>query len=344
MSEESVVVSRRGRIGHLLLNRPRVLNALDLPMVETIRAALEAWRTDPAVHAVVAEGAGGRAYCAGSDVRAMRAAVLAGEPEKVEAFFSAEYSLDGFIAAYPKPFVALVDGICMGGGVGLSVHGRFCVTSEAGLFAMPETAIAFLPDVGTTWLLPRLPGALGCYLALTGARLAGADAVHAGLATHFVPRTRLAELAAAIARDGVAALAAFAAPLPPFTLAGARAAIDRCFGQDSVPAILAALEREDTDWARQTLAALRAASPSAVCWAFAALRRGAGLTLPQALAAELALTRTVTQHPDFAEGVRAQVVDKDRHPRWSPARIEAVSLAATAAILGAGAGEDMTAG
>lgn len=343
MSEPSVIARREGRVGRLLLNRPRALNALDLPMIAAIRTTLEGWRDDPAVHAVIAEGAGGRAFCAGADVRAAREAVLAGRHEEVETFFAAEYALDGYIAAYPKPYVALVDGICMGGGVGLSVHGRFCVTSEAGLFAMPETAIALFPDVGTTYLLPRLPGALGYYLSLTGARLAGADAVHAGLATHFVPRAALPALAGALVRDGVTALAAFAAPLPPFSLAGQREAIDRCFGQESVPTILAALGAEGTDWSRATLAALRAASPSAVCWAFAALKRGAGLTLPRALTAELALIRTVTRHPDFAEGVRAQVVDKDRTPHWSPARIEAVSPAETARILGELPAPDMTA-
>lgn len=342
MSESSVIIRRDGRAGRLLLNRPRALNALNREMVAALRAALGEWRDDPAIHIVLIEGAGGRAFCAGADVRAAREAVLAGRNEEAEDFFAAEYALDGEIAAYPKPIIALVDGICMGGGVGLATHARFCATSEAGLFAMPETTIAFFPDVGTTWKLPRLPGAIGFYLALTGARLAGAEAVHGGLATHFVPREAMAGLAGALCRDGAAALAGFAAPLPPFALAEHRAAIECCFGQDTVTAILAALGAEDSDWARATLAALRAASPSAVCWAFAALKRGAGQTLPQALAAETAMARTVTRHPDFAEGVRAQVVDKDRTPHWSPARIEEVSPAGTARILGEPPVLDMT--
>ena len=330
----SVVVSRDGRIGHLLLDRPKALNALDRPMIAALQQALDRWRDDPAVHVVVIEGAGGRAFCAGGDIRAVRAHALAGETDAVEAFFREEYALNAAIAAYPKPYVALIDGICMGGGIGVSVHGQIRVTTEAGLFAMPETAIAMFPDVGATFVLPRLPGELGVYLALTGARLFGADAVHAGIATHFVPAADLPALRAGLARDGVAAVAVHARALPPFSLAPHRAAIDRCFGAASVPEIIARLEAEDTDWARETLAILRSVSPSAVLWSYAAVRRGAGLTLRAALAAELALTRQVTRHPDFSEGVRAMVVDKDRQPRWSPDRIESVDPAVIAAILG----------
>ena len=201
------------------------------------------------------------------------------------------------------------------------------------MFAMPETAIAMFPDVGATFMLPRLPGALGMFLGLTGHRLHGADAVHAGIATHFVPRESISHLSAAIAADGVAAVAAAAQTLPPFSLAPHREAIDRCFGAGSVAEILHRLEAEGTDWARETLATLRTVSPSSVLWSFAAIRRGAGLTLRDSLAAELKLTRTVTAHPDFAEGVRAMVVDKDRTPHWSPATIEAVDSARIAEML-----------
>jgi enoyl-CoA hydratase/carnithine racemase len=333
MIEPSVVARKLGRIGHILLNRPAALNALDLGMIAAVMSALAAWRDDAAVHAVVIEGAGERAFCAGGDIRAIRGHALAGEADAVERYFAAEYALDGASAEYPKPWVALIDGICMGGGIGISVHGAVRVTTEAGLFAMPETAIAFFPDVGATYALPRLPGCLGTYLALTGARLAGADAVHAGLATHFVPRSALPALRAALLEDGVAAVAVHAAALPPFSLAPQRAAIDRCFGAASVPEILVRLEEEGTDWARDTLATLRSASPSSVLWSFAALRRGAGLSLRAALQAELALTRAVTRHPDFAEGVRAVLVDKDRRPCWTPARIEDVDPQAIAAML-----------
>jgi enoyl-CoA hydratase/carnithine racemase len=325
--------SRDGRIGHILLDRPKALNALDLGMIRGIAAALASWRDDPAVHAVVIEGAGGRAFCAGGDIRVIRAHALAGEAAEIEAFFAEEYALNRAIAEYPKPYVALIDGICMGGGIGVSVHGAFRVTTEAGLFAMPETAIAMFPDVGATYVLPRLPGALGLYLGLTGTRLAGADAVHAGIATHFVPKARLAGLRDAIAHDGVAVIAAAAEALPPFSLAPHRAAIDRCFAAADLAGVIARLEAEGSPWAAETLTTLRAMSPSSLHWSFAAIRRGAGLTLRDALRAELALTRHVTAHPDFTEGVRAMVVDKDRTPRWTPARIEDVAWDDTAKAL-----------
>lgn len=333
MSDQSVTASRDGRIGHILLNRPKALNALDLDMMRAMQAALADWRDDPSVHAVVIEGAGGRAFCAGGDIRAIRAHVVAGDMDAVETFFREEYALNATIDEYPKPYVALVDGICMGGGIGVSVHGQMRVTTEAGMFAMPETAIAMFPDVGATFMLPRLPGEIGLYLGLTGARMAGADAVHAGIATHFVPQADLAALRADLARDGVAAVAVHARTLPPFSLAPHRAAIDRCFGADHMGEVLARLEAEGSAWATATLAALRGMSPSSLLWSFAAIRRGAGLSLRAALEAELRLTRRALRHGDFAEGVRAMVIDKDRQPRWSPSRIEDVDHATVADML-----------
>ena len=330
MSDVDVEIA--GRVGRITLNRPKALNALDLPMIRAIAAALAGWRDDPAVHAVTIEGAGGRAFCAGGDIRAIRDAALAGDTASVHAFFSEEYAVNRMIAEYPKPYIALIDGICMGGGIGLSVHGRYRVATEAALFAMPETGIALFPDVGASYVLPRLPGALGMYLGLTGARLKGADAVHAGFATHFVPQARLGALAEALAADGVAALAQFAAPLPAFSLADARPAIDRAFNAGSVEAILAQLEDEG-DWGKATLAVLRAASPSSVLWSFGIIRRGAGHELADCLAAELKLTARVTAHPDFAEGVRAMIIDKDRAPKWRPERLEDVDQGAIAAML-----------
>ena len=303
-------------MGVLTLDRPQALNALTTPMIAAIRAVLEAWREEPAVHAVLFRSASPRAFCAGGDVRAVRAAVLAGTPAAVEAFFAAEYALNLAIATYPKPIVSLLDGLCLGGGVGLSVHGTVRVATEHAACAMPETAIALFPDVGTSYVLPRLPGALGFYLALTGARMEGADAVRAGFATHFVPRARLADLQAALERDGVAVLAGFAAPPAPFSLAAERPLIDHAFAAATVPEIRARLEADGGPFARATLATLAEKSPSALAWSLALLREGASRTLPQCLEAELALTRTVTRHPDFLEGVRAMVVDKDRAPQW----------------------------
>ena len=328
---EFVVARREGRIGHILLNRPAALNALTLPMIQAMATALDAWRDDPAVHAVVVQGAGGRAFCAGGDIRAVREAALAGRHDDIATFFAEEYALNAQIAGYPKPYVALIGGICMGGGIGVSAHGAIRVVTEEALFAMPETGIALFPDVGASYLLPRLRGRLGMYMALVGARLTGADAVFAGLATHFTEPATLAGLPAALAEHGIAALAdihqPFAAPL-----AGHVAAINGCFSAGSVAEVMDRLQAADTEWSRQTLLTLRANSPSALLWTFRLLRAGADRTLPQCLAAELALTAHVTRHPDFAEGVRAMVVDKDRTPQWSPPRLQDVDPVAIEAM------------
>jgi enoyl-CoA hydratase len=332
--EESVLVRRDGRIGRLVLNRPKALNAIDVPMIRACTRALRTWRDDPHVHAVVIEGAGERAFCAGGDIRALREYELAGEHERAETFFREEYELNLLIATYPKPYIALIDGICMGGGIGVSVHAPYRVATEHAVFAMPETAIGFFPDIGATFFLPRLPGQLGTWLGLTGQRVQGADAVHAGFATHFTRRDDFPPLSRALAEDGPAALSRYLAPLPDFSPARHRAAIDHCFGADTVPEILRRLGEVGDDWAERTIAALRTVSPSALAWTLEALRRGANLTLPRCQALELALTRTAMRHPDFAEGVRAMVVDKDRQPRWQPARIEDVDPAAIAAMFG----------
>lgn len=330
--EETVIIRRDGRAARIVLNRPHALNALDLPMIRACTHALKAWREDPHVHVVVIEGAGDRAFCAGGDVRALRQFALDGEFTKAEAFFTEEYELNLMIATYPKPYVALIDGICMGGGIGVSVHAPYRVATEHAAFAMPETAIGFFPDIGATFFLPRLPGFVGTYLGLTGTRMQGADSVHAGLGTHFVPRAGLAALSAALAVDGPGALGIHCATAPDFSLAGQRAAIDHCFGADSVAEIVRRLEAVGDEWANKTLGMLRTVSPTALCWTLEALRRGADMTLPQCLQAEFALTRTTMRHPDFAEGVRAMVVDKDRKPQWKPARIEDVDPAVVASM------------
>ncbi len=295
----------------------------------TSQAALDAWRDDPRVHLVVTEGAGGRAFCAGGDIRAIRDQSMAGDSAAKERFFTEEYALNLSIARYPKPCVALIDGICMGGGIGLSVHGAVRVASETAQFAMPETAIGLFPDVGATFALPRLRGDWGMFLALTGTRIGGADATWLGMATHFVPHDRMAGLADALAADGIGALADAAMPPPVTPLVREDVA---AFGAEDVQAVLAALEADRSSFAQAALHTLRSVSPSAVLWTFAIVRAGAGRTLEQCQAAELALTRHTTVHPDFLEGVRAMVVDKDRTPRWSPSSIEAVDPATIAAM------------
>ena len=221
----------------------------------------------------------------------------------------------------------------MGGGIGLSVHGAIRVASEHARFAMPETQVGLFPDVGASFILPRLRGAFGVYLGLTGVRVGAADGCWLGLATHFVPRAAMAGLADALAESGLGALAEVAQQLPPEEMPALAGRVTDVFGREGVAAIVAALEREGDEWAQSTLAALRAASPTSLLWTFEIIRAGAHRTLEQCQRAELALTRLATRHPDFAEGVRAMVVDKDRQPRWSPARLEDVDIDAIAALL-----------
>ena len=246
----------------------------------------------------------------------MRDAALAGDDFAIASFFTEEYALNAAIAAYPKPYVALIDGFCMGGGIGLSVHGAIRVATERAQFAMPETAIGLFPDVGASYVLPRLPGWIGMWMGLTGIRLTGADAVHAGIATHFVPSEKLPRLSDAIAQDGVAAVGAFACALPAFSLQNQRSAIDRCFGGDGIDEIIIALRAETTEWARTTLEHLGQMSPSSLRWSLDIIRAGADRELAECLAAELELVKRVVHHPDLAEGVRAMVIDKDRKPKW----------------------------
>ncbi|WP_439578245.1 enoyl-CoA hydratase/isomerase family protein [Elioraea sp.] len=330
--DSSVLTEVVHGVGRLVLNRPRVLNVLDPEMIAAIDTALSAWRDDPAVRLVTIEGAGGRAFCAGGNVRLIRDNVRRGDAAASGAFFAAEYRVNRMIAEYPKPYVALIDGLSMGGGMGLSIHGSHRVVTEHAVMAMPETAIALFPDIGASFFLARLPGRLGLYLALTGARVSPGDAIYAGLATHYVPRASLEALKAALARDGIAALAAHAHPAPESLLARDRAAIDRCFAADDVLEILRALDAEDTDWARRTRETLRQMSPTSLCVTTELLKRGATMSLPDCLATELRLTRGVIRHPDFAEGVRAQVIDKTRDPKWQPARVEDVSRTAVLAL------------
>jgi enoyl-CoA hydratase len=325
-----VSAARDGRLGRLALDRPKALNALDLPMIRFMLQTLDQWREDRTVEAVLVEGEG-RAFCAGGDIRAVRALVLAADYDQAERFFAEEYALNAAIAHYPKPVISLIGGICMGGGLGISIHGAHRIVTEAAVMAMPETAIGLAPDIGASFFLPRLRGFLGTYLGLTGHRLEGADIVHAGLGTAFVPAARLPVLSAALAQEGPDVIPRFAAPLPPDRLQPHLAAIDRCFSAESVIEIIARLEVEGTPWSRAVLETLRAMSPSSLCWSLALLRGGADRSLEACLAGELALVTRIIRLPDFAEGVRAMVIDKDRAPRWQPARVEDVDPWMTAA-------------
>jgi len=257
---------------------------------------------------------------------------LAGRYAEIDAFFADEYALNLAIARYPKPYIALIDGVCMGGGMGLAIHGSARVVTDAATLAMPETGIGFFPDVGASFFLPRLRSAYGMFLALTGARASAGDAVFLGLATHYVSRERIRTLADEIAEDGPAVLAEAAAPSPPSAMSGLTEAI-LSFGAGTVAEIVRGLAEQDTPLARDALAKLRLMSPTATLWAFELVRRGAKRTLEQCLAAELMVARRATRHPDFLEGVRAMIVDKDRAPHWSPAKLEDVDTSRFATLV-----------
>jgi enoyl-CoA hydratase len=340
-----ILFGREGGVGTVLLNRPQALNAFTLGMYREFDPALRVWADDPEIHAVLIEGAGDRAFCAGGDVRAVYEAGkgISGDPDFTSVFFAEEYRIISFIHHYPKPYVAILDGITMGGGAGVSVNGAYRVATEKTMFAMPETGIGLFPDVGATRFLNLCPGHIGRYLGLTGARLGSADALYCGFATHFVPRELAPELRAALTgtawqsgrgRSQVeAVLARFNADPGPPPLAAKRAVIDRCFAGDSVEAILGALEAEtgDPQWAAETRASLLTKSPTSLRITLRQLILGRGLDLEEALKLEYRMTQHVMAAHDFYEGVRAALVDKDQKPHWRPAALaEIVGRAAEA--------------
>ncbi len=326
---DAVLARREGRVGLITLNRAKALNALNLPMINALTVALDSWRDDPAVHLIVINSNSDRAFCAGGDVRGVREAVLANRPNDVEAFFVLEYALNLVIARYPKPYVALIDGICMGGGIGLSFHGNVRVATEHAVFAMPETQLGLFPDVGGSYFLPRLRGAFGFYLGLTGTRIGAGDACWLGLATHYAPRVVIPTLLAGLAKHGIGALSEHAVPPPGINLPSIEADVNRIFSQPSLPAIRASLQSLGAPWAVTALTAINSASPSALQWTFDLLQCGAHRTFAECQRAETLLTRQACSHPDFAEGVRANVIDKDRAPKWRP--ITAVKAGSVAA-------------
>lgn len=312
-------------VGRILLNRPRALNALTTPMVAALDEALAAWESTP-LTAVVLASTNPKAFCAGGDMRAIRANVLAGDAEASEDFFATEYRLNARIAEHPVPIVSLIDGI-WGGGLGLSIHGDYRVVTENAILAMPETAIGFFPDIGAGHFLPRLPGAIGMYLGLTGHRLDATDALYTGLATHFVPANRIDELTEALADNAATPIDTTLKgladnPAPSIThskLAAARADLDRAFAAPTLDGIRQELHALATPWATRTLATLDAHSPQSLEITHALLTAGRNRTLRECLAAELRLTRTTIRSPDFLEGVRAVLVDKDHTPAWQRA-------------------------
>jgi enoyl-CoA hydratase len=360
-----VIARTEGRLGRLTLNRPAALHALTARMCADMLAALVSWRDDDAIAAIVIDHAPGtRGFCAGGDIR-MLAESGAGDGVAAREFFHTEYRLNHLLKAYPKPVIALIDGITMGGGVGISVHGAYRVATERTVFAMPETGIGLFPDVGGGWFLPRLPGEVGVWLALTGARLKAADCVAAGVATHFVQSARLGDLVAELSapsflvgegREGARAEGAqtapprstFIAPSPlpspdegeahvlarfagdPGSLveltAENRARIDRLFAHGSVEEIVAALAQDGSDWARAQLDALQTKSPQTMKVALRQIREGAKFkSFADNMRIEYRIACRVVRRHDFLEGVRALIVEKDNQPKWRPDTLEGVT-------------------
>ncbi len=325
---DDLITTIDGPVGRIRLNRPKALHALNLAMCEGVLDALEAWRADPAVEVVTIDHAEGRGFCAGGDIR-MLAASGAQDGREARAFFHAEYRMNHRLFTYAKPTVAFMDGITMGGGVGLALPCRFRVATENTKFAMPETGIGLFPDVGGGWYLSRLPGRIGQYVALTGHRLDGADCLALGLATHYLPSAALGTAKAGLAQtpqDIAGVLDPLAAAAPEARILNDKAMIDRLFASDVLEEIFAALAADGSDWATATLATLRAKSPQSMKVSLRLLADGAAMpTFEDEMRQEYAVGAHVVQRHDFLEGVRAVIVDKDNAPRWDPATPEAVS-------------------
>ena len=323
---DEILFEQRGSAGLVTLNRPKALNALTHDMAVAMLARLKDWAADDAVQTVVIQGQGDRAFCAGGDIRTLYDSGKAGTSYAIE-FYRDEYLLNAFIKHFPKPYVALLRGFVMGGGVGVSVHGSHRIADESMLFAMPETGIGLFPDVGGSWFLPRLPGEIGLYLGMTGARLKTQDALYAGVATHFVPASKRDALVESLAdgREIDMALRDVADTVPDAYLTAHRAKIDAIFGGDSVEDILAALDADRTDWADDTAKTIRAKSPTATKLAFRQIREGKTLGFDDCMRMEFRMVNRVIAGRDFYEGVRATIIDKDGAPNWQPATLAQVS-------------------
>lgn len=337
-----LVFDRRGALGIVRLDRPKALNALSLPMIEAMTPALDAFADDPDIGAVLIEGAGEKAFCAGGDVRLLydegQAAGMAVAPDSLRArFFRAEYTLNHRIHTFPKPVVAIMDGITMGGGVGLSRHATVRVATERTMIAMPETGIGLFPDIGGGWFLPRCPGEIGTYLGLTGHRMQAADALFTGFATHVLDSAAvpgaidaLGDLpASAMSADALSAILALHQTDPgtaPLSLE--QATINRLFSADTLPELTSRLQADGTDFARSALQTLGRMSPTSLAVTLRQLRQAASLPYNRVVTMEYRLSQAAMAHPDFYEGIRALLVDKDRSPKWNPSAIDAIDDAA----------------
>ena len=323
--EPETRIEKRGRAGFIVLDRPRALNALTLCMVRDMAAALDDFERDPAIDRVVVTGAGGRAFCAGGDIRKLYEQGRAGDHAAQRAFWREEYILNQRIKTYPMPYVALIDGIVMGGGVGVSLHGSHRIVAERAVFAMPEVGIGFFPDVGASWLLPRMPNRLGWFLALTGLRALSGDLLATGLATHSVASAALADIERALEGDAAAverALQEASLAPPPSRLAAEAGWIEAAFAMPrlaDIGAAFAAAAEAGSGLAAEALQALRSKSPTSQAIALEQMRRGATASFEDVMRMEFRIVSRICLGHDFYEGVRAVIVDKDNAPRWAPA-------------------------
>ncbi len=335
-SFDEIAFTRAGIAARVAFTRPQALNALTLAMIRAYAPTLAEWAKDPGVRQIVQWGEGGKAFCAGGDVRAVCEAGLAAKrggkaDPLVRDFFFEEYRLNRQLARFPKPIVSLIDGICMGGGVGLSVHGRYRVATEKTLFAMPESAIGLFPDVGGSYFLPRLPGRMGLFLGLTGERLKAADLMRLGIATHYVESAKLPDLVKALENEAAeAVLPRFHGDPGPAPIVAHAARIDACFAAPTVEGILASLDKDGSEWAAKLAARLRKMSPTSLKISLRQVAKGEGLSIEDALRMEFRMVMRCMAADDFYEGIRAVLIDKDHAPRWSPAGLDEVTEAAVA--------------
>ncbi len=329
---DEVLLDRVGSAAIISLNRPKALNSLNLAMVRVMKEAMDRFAADPGISCVILKGEGERGLCAGGDIRVIHEAGKAKDPD-VTRFWREEFPVNYMISRYAKPYVALMDGIVMGGGVGVSAHGKHRVVTERTKLAMPETGIGYVPDVGATWLLPRAPGEVGTWMGLTGEVVGPADAIYANLADACVSSERLSELVEALGcLSGVASddtvrqtVDGFAISPGESSLESNRALIDRAFGHDTVEEIVTALERETGEFATKTRELIAKRSPTSLKLTLRMLRLGRqSSSLVECLEREFAVGSEILRNHDFYEGVRAAIIDKDRNPKWSPARLEEV--------------------
>lgn len=347
MSDDEILFEVTGGLGRIMLNRPKAFNALTLDQIRAMEPALAAWAKDDSVQLVVIEGAGEKAFCAGGDIRDLYDAGKAGNREVVRSFFTEEYHLNRQIKTFPKPYIALIDGFTMGGGVGISIHGSHRITTERTVFSMPETGIGMFPDVGGTWFLSRLPGRIGVYLGLTGARLKAADCYYTGLSTHHIPSERHDDLFQALTSgkgslgSSDEAQAAVTIILDMFhedpgvaPLQSQRELIDHCFAGTSVEDILRRLDAEGSEWSQKTAESIRSKSPLAQKIAFRQMQVGPSLDFDRCMQTEYRLAMRVAGTGDFLEGVRAAIIEKDNAPKWNPASLDAIPQSDVDALFG----------